>query len=160
MKTDKLSFFINGEQITVESEPMARLLDILRRDCGLTGAKEGCGEGECGACAVLIDGELVNSCLVPIGQIVGCEITTIEGAFECATGNRLKNSFLAKGASQCGACTPGMVMASLVLLRANSQPNLEDVKKALAGNICRCTGYTKIFEAVLDAVQPSGNHHV
>lgn len=143
---------INMQAMTLQCpNPMARLLDVLRQTCKLTGTKEGCGEGECGACAVFLNGKLVNSCLVPIAQVQGAEITTIEGAFSDSLGMALKKAFLEKGASQCGACTPGMVLAALDLLRSNQRPTLDEVKKALAGNLCRCTGYTRIFEGVIAA---------
>jgi aerobic-type carbon monoxide dehydrogenase small subunit (CoxS/CutS family) len=136
---------INGAQRDVETHPMKRLLDVLREDCGLTGTKEGCGEGECGACTVLVDGEAVVSCLMPVAQAEDTEITTIEG-LEGA--HRLQQSFIKHGAAQCGICTPGMLMAAMHL-----PPNapLEHIKQALAGNICRCTGYEAIYRAIQDA---------
>lgn len=136
---------INGAQKDVEVHPMKRLLDVLREDAGLTGTKEGCGEGECGACTVLIDGVAVVSCLVPVAQAEDCEITTIEGL---AGSHRLQEAFVRHGAAQCGICTPGMIMAALQL-PANA--SLDQIKTALAGNICRCTGYEAIYRAILDA---------
>jgi len=127
---------------------MARLLDVLREDLGLTGTKEGCGEGECGACSVLIDGELVNSCLIPTMQASGTEITTIEGV----AATRLQDAFLQAGAAQCGICTPGMLLASWYLLQRNPHPTRGDIREALSGNLCRCTGYQKICDAVEAAV--------
>jgi aerobic carbon-monoxide dehydrogenase small subunit len=127
---------------------MARLLDVLRLDLGLTGTKEGCGEGECGACSVLLDGELVNSCLVPVLQADGSNITTIEGVADGETLHPIQAEFLKMGGAQCGICTPGMIMASLALLKKNPNPSLDEIKEGLSGNLCRCTGYIKIFEAV------------
>jgi aerobic carbon-monoxide dehydrogenase small subunit len=144
---------INGTARTIEAHPMARLLDVLRLDLRLTGTKEGCGEGECGACSVLMDGALVNSCLVPLLHAEGAEITTIEGV---ANGDRLhavQEAFLEAGGAQCGICTPGMVLAAVDLLRRIPQPTEEDVRTALAGNLCRCTGYMRIFAAVLEAMR-------
>ena len=143
-----ISFTINGEPVTVDVHPMARLLDVVRQQLRLTGTKEGCGEGECGACSVLIDGELVNSCLTPVIQVEGASVTTIEGV---ATGEQLdavQEAFIARGGAQCGICTPGMVLAAVSLRDRNSQPSDDDIRTALSGNLCRCTGYMKIFEAV------------
>lgn len=156
---DSIQCLVNGVKQDFHLNSMKRLLDFIRQDCGLTGTKEGCGEGECGACAVLVDGELVNSCLVPVAQVQGRSITTIEGAFDSELGQRIQKSFLHKGATQCGACTPGMVMASLVLLRANNTPSLDEIKRSLAGNLCRCTGYTKIFAGILDAANSAEAEH-
>jgi len=130
---------------------MKRLLDVLREDLGLTGTKEGCGEGECGACAVLLDGELVNSCLTPLAHAAGASIVTIEGIAADEALHTLQDSFIECGGAQCGICTPGMVLAAFELLSHNSEPTEEDVRVALAGNLCRCTGYMRIFESVLDA---------
>ena len=144
----QVSFTINGDAVTVDVHPMARLLDVIRQQLRLTGTKEGCGEGECGACSVLIDGELVNSCLTPVIQIEGASVTTIEGV---ATGEQLdavQEAFIAHGGAQCGICTPGMVLAAVSLRDRNSQPSDDDIRTALSGNLCRCTGYMKIFEAV------------
>jgi carbon-monoxide dehydrogenase small subunit len=139
---------INDREETIEAPPMKRLLDVLREDLRLTGAKEGCGEGECGACAVLIDGDLVNSCLVPVLQAEGAEITTIEGL---AIGERLhpiQQCFLEEGGAQCGICTPGMILATHHLLEKHPQPTLLQIQEGLNGNLCRCTGYMRIFNAV------------
>ena len=144
---------VNGSPIELHGHPMERLLDTLRRQVRLTGTKEGCGEGECGACSVLIDGELVNSCLVPLLHASGASITTIEGV---ARGDRLhavQEAFIAHGGAQCGICTPGMVLAAVSLLERRPQPTVEDIRSALAGNLCRCTGYMRIFESVLAACQ-------
>ena len=152
----RISCTVNGEPRAFEAYPMARLLDVLREELKLTGTKEGCGEGECGACSVMIDGALVNSCLVPALQVEGSEIKTIEGV---ATGERLhrvQEAFLERGGAQCGICTPGMVIAALSLLERNPQPTGADIRAGLAGNLCRCTGYTKIFESVVRACQGGG----
>jgi carbon-monoxide dehydrogenase small subunit len=148
----EISFTINGEPTKVRAYPMERLLDVLRVGLGLTGAKEGCGEGECGSCSVLMDGVLVNSCLVPILQAAGTSIVTIEGL---APGNDLhvlQESFLNFGGAQCGICTPGMILAAFHLLNGNPQPTIEEIREGLSGNLCRCTGYSQILEAVWEAV--------
>ncbi len=151
----KISFSVNGKPVTVEAYSMERLLDVLREELSLTGTKEGCGEGECGACSILLDGELVNSCLVPVAQAEGKNILTIEGVAQSpAELHPVQKSFLHHGGAQCGICTPGMVMASLALLQKNPHPNREEIKEALADNLCRCTGYMKIFDSVEKAAQP------
>jgi aerobic carbon-monoxide dehydrogenase small subunit len=142
---------VNGLAAELRGHPMDRLLDVLRVELLLTGTKEGCGEGECGACSVVIDGQLVNSCLVPLLHARGTSITTIEGV---AKGDRLhavQQAFITNGGAQCGICTPGMVLAAVTLLERTLEPSLDDIRTALAGNLCRCTGYTRIFEAVLQA---------
>jgi aerobic carbon-monoxide dehydrogenase small subunit len=149
----ELSFTVNGEQRTVSSYPMERLLDVLRHKLGLTGIKEGCGEGECGACSVLVDGSLVNSCLVPVLQAQGTKIVTIEGLAETAPLHSLQTAFLTCGGAQCGICTPGMILAAWQLLRNRPEPTTEDIREALAGNLCRCTGYAQIVEAVAEALR-------
>jgi aerobic carbon-monoxide dehydrogenase small subunit len=141
---------VNGRAVILEAYPMARLLDVLREQLRLTGTKEGCGEGECGACSVEMDGALVNSCLVPVLQAEGTEILTIEGV----AGDRLhpvQRAFLEHGGTQCGICTPGMILAALNLLARHPKPTEVEIREGLAGNLCRCTGYTKIFESVLEA---------
>lgn len=148
-----LRFTVNSEPQTLNVYPMARLLDVLREDLRLTGTKEGCGEGECGACCVMIDGVLVNSCLVPVLQVDDTEIKTIEGV---ATGEQLhavQQAFIDCGGAQCGICTPGMVMAAINLLDQYPNPDESEIRNGLAGNLCRCTGYMKIFEAVVRACQ-------
>ncbi len=148
-----LKMTVNGAPAHVRCPPMARLLDVLREDLRLTGTKEGCGEGECGACSVLIDGQLVNSCLVPAAQVQGAAITTVEGLAQGGRLHALQEAFLQHGGAQCGICTPGMLLAALALLRRKPHPDEADIREALAGNLCRCTGYLKIFGAVLAACQ-------
>lgn len=147
-----ISLTINGEPRTIETPPMKRLLDVLREDLHLTGTKEGCGEGECGACAIIINGELVNSCLVPALQAEGAEITTIEGLGADKL-HPIQQCFLAQGGAQCGICTPGMIIATHHLLQKNPQPTLPQIQEALSGNLCRCTGYTRIFKSVEEAAK-------
>ncbi len=142
---------VNGAAHRLEVYPMARLLDVLREDLHLTGSKEGCGEGECGACAVLLDGDLVNSCLIPALQVEGANIRTIEGVAKGPRLHAVQEAFVRYGGAQCGICTPGMIMAAVSLLERNSRPDLAEIRQALAGNLCRCTGYVKIFEAILEA---------
>ena len=144
----RIDFEVNGARRTVESYPMARLLDVLREELRLTGVKEGCGEGECGACSVLMNGELVNSCLVPMLQAGGTQVTTIEGLATSDALHPVQAAFLQHGGAQCGICTPGMVLAATYLLKTNPQPTLAEIRMGLAGNLCRCTGYMRIFEAV------------
>jgi aerobic carbon-monoxide dehydrogenase small subunit len=147
----EVSFTVNGTAHTVSVYPMERLLDVLRTELGLTGTKEGCGEGECGSCSVLMNGELVNSCLVPVLQAEGAAICTIEGLAGESGLHPIQQAFLKCGGAQCGICTPGMVMATVHLLGHHPAPTLEQVREGLGGNLCRCTGYTRIFQAVLDA---------
>ncbi|MGB7922854.1 MAG: (2Fe-2S)-binding protein [Pyrinomonadaceae bacterium] len=144
---------VNGALRTIRVHPMARLLDVLREELRLTGTKEGCGEGECGACSVLIDGELVNSCLVPMLQVEGAQVRTIEGAANGAQLHRVQQAFIECGGAQCGICTPGMVLAAISLLERTPQPSADEIRNGLAGNLCRCTGYMKIFDAVVRACQ-------
>ncbi len=148
-----LSFDVNGKTVNVDVAPMARLLDVLREDLHLTGAKEGCGEGECGACAVIVDDKLVNSCLIPALQARGASVRTIEGVAKGDVLHDVQKAFLTWGGAQCGICTPGMVLAAVSLLEKNPKPTEQDVRVALAGNLCRCTGYMKIFESVLKACE-------
>ena len=136
---------VNGRRLTVDAHPMKRLLDVIREDCGLTGTKEGCGEGECGACTVLIDGLPVDSCIVPLAHAEGRKVITIEGAAKTPTGKALQNAFVEHGGAQCGICTPGMILAAALEQRGAT---LNDIKTALAGNLCRCTGYPSIFRSV------------
>jgi aerobic carbon-monoxide dehydrogenase small subunit len=148
-----LSLTVNGRTVEVRVFPMERLLDVLRHTLGLTGAKEGCGEGECGSCAILMNGELVNSCLIPALQAADANLTTIEGLAAGPQLSALQQAFLECGGAQCGICTPGMILASRQLLSKNSSPGTEDIREALAGNLCRCTGYIQIFEAVAQAAR-------
>lgn len=142
-------WLVNGVSMEVETPPGRRLLDVLREDLGLTGTKEGCGEGECGACSVLLDDRLVLSCLLPAGQAAdGARIDTVEGLERTALGRALQEAFVEKGAAQCGFCIPGMLMAAYALLAANPDPDDAAVREGLSGNLCRCTGYVKIVEAV------------
>jgi len=144
---------INGIEHTLETDPLRRLLDVLREDLKLTGVKEGCGEGECGACSVLKDGLLVNSCMVPVGTCEGARIITPEGLRETERGRAIRDAYGEAGAVQCGFCTPGMMMAAEALLERNPNPSEEEVREALAGNLCRCTGYDMIVEGVLTAAK-------
>jgi aerobic carbon-monoxide dehydrogenase small subunit len=150
-KTVRVTCTVNGRALMLEGHPMARLLDVLRQQAGLTGTKEGCGEGECGACAVLLDGQLVNSCLLPLAHADGAAITTIEGVAPEDQLHAVQEAFLECGGAQCGICTPGMVLAAIDLLRRVPNPTEADIRAGLAGNLCRCTGYMRIFAAVLDA---------
>jgi carbon-monoxide dehydrogenase small subunit len=149
---------INGKVMSLETHPMARLLDVLREQAGLTGTKEGCGEGECGACSIEMDGALVNSCLIPALQAEGAKICTIEGVAGPAELNAVQQAFLTHGGAQCGICTPGMILAARNLLSRNAQPTQNEIREALSGNLCRCTGYTKIFESVLEACRAQRPH--
>ena len=143
-----VEFKINGRARRVDVPPMKRLLDVIREDLKLTGTKEGCGEGECGACSIILDGELVNSCLIPVCQVRGSRIITVESL---AGDNRLdpvQQAMLECGGAQCGICTPGMLIAARYLLDHNNIPTRDEIKEAIAGNLCRCTGYVKIIEAI------------
>ena len=154
-----ISFTLNGNAVSVEAHPMARVLDVLRQQLNLTGTKEGCGEGECGACAVLVDGELVNSCLMPVLQAEGRALMTIEGVADGARLHAVQEAFIAHGGAQCGICTPGMILAAVSLQERHPQATDDEIRAGLAGNLCRCTGYLKIFEAVrqsLAAARASG----
>jgi aerobic carbon-monoxide dehydrogenase small subunit len=144
----EIHFTVNGEPKTVCIYPMARLLDVLREQLGFTGAKEGCGEGECGSCSVLVDGVLVNSCLVPVLHAQGTKIITVEGLAQGAQLSALQQSLLECGGAQCGICTPGILMAARHLLSRTLQPTAEEIREGLSGNLCRCTGYAQICEAV------------
>jgi aerobic carbon-monoxide dehydrogenase small subunit len=144
-----ISLSVNGRSVSVDVPGSRRLLDVLRVDLGLTGTKEGCGEGECGACSVLIDGLVVDSCLVAVGQVEGARVVTCEGLSGAGGVSPLQRAFIEHGAAQCGICTPGMLIAAQALLDRNPRPNETEVRTAIAGNLCRCTGYTKIIDAIL-----------
>lgn len=146
-----IRFTINGKSCSVEAPPMKRLLDVLREDLRLTGSKEGCGEGECGSCSVRMNGELVNSCLVPVLQAAGAEVQTVEGLSANGMLHPLQKAFLEQGGAQCGICTPGMLMAAAQLLERNPHPSIAEIREGLAGNLCRCTGFMRIFESVIAA---------
>ena len=153
---DEIWLTVNGESKIVHAYPMERLLDVLRHPLGLTGAKEGCGEGECGSCSVLLDGVLVNSCLVPILQAQGGSVTTIEGLAGKSDLNRLQQAMLDCGGAQCGICTPGIILAASHLLSNKPHPTPEEIKEGLSGNLCRCTGYAQICEAIAEAARVEG----
>src|SRR5215471_4072036 len=144
---------INGKKTILKAYPMARLLDVLREEIGLTGTKEGCGEGECGACAILLNGAIVNSCLVPAIDADGADIRTIEGIANGEELNAVQAAFLECGGAQCGICTPGMVIAAVSLLERHPHPTEDQIREGLAGNLCRCTGYQRIFAAVVRACE-------
>ena len=146
----KVKCRVNDEPRTLQAFPLERLLDVLREQLSLTGTKEGCGEGECGACTVMIDNQIVNSCLVPIAQVQGCDIKTIEGVAPSETQlHAVQQAFIEYGGAQCGICTPGMIIAAVNLLEQHPNPTEAEIRHGLAGNLCRCTGYMKIFESVV-----------
>ncbi len=149
----RVSCVVNGSEASFEAYPMARLLDVLRDELKLTGTKEGCGEGECGACSIEMDGALVNSCLVPALQAQGAKIRTIEGLAIGGSLHAVQQAFITRGGAQCGICTPGMILAAVNLLARYPQPDDTQIREALSGNLCRCTGYMKIFESVVAAVR-------
>ncbi len=151
----KLAFVVNGESVRLEVAPQATLLQVLREDLELTGTKYGCGQGECGACSVLLDGKIVNSCLVLALECEGAEVLTIEGLGANGQLHPIQQAFVDHGAIQCGFCTPGMIMATHALLQANPTPTEPEVRRGLEGNLCRCTGYRKIIDAVL-SLAPGG----
>lgn len=153
MGAQRFELKVNGVTREVIAFPMARLLDVLREEVHLTGTKEGCGEGECGACSVMLGGRLVNSCLVPIAQAAGQEVTTIEGLAGPEGLHAVQASFLSHGGAQCGICTPGMILATVELLAKHPHPTEAQIKEGLSGNLCRCTGYMKIFDAVRESAR-------
>jgi carbon-monoxide dehydrogenase small subunit len=146
-------FTVNGSQVELDVPGMRRLLDVLREDLALTGTKEGCGEGECGACSVLVDGALVDACLVPVCQVGGTDVTTVEGLADGEALSLLQAAFLETGGAQCGICTPGILIAGEAFLATRAAPTDERIREAIAGNLCRCTGYTKIVEAIALAAE-------
>lgn len=152
----KIAFLCNGEPREVEASPLARLLDVLREELRLTGSKEGCGEGECGACTVLIDGRPANACLVPAAHAAGREVTTVEGLADDGRLSRVQEALVAHGAAQCGICTPGIAVCATAALAESPPPSRERVRELLAGNLCRCTGYQKIIDAVAAACAEGG----
>lgn len=151
--SESVGFFLNGAQVELQTDPLRRLLDVLREDFSMTGAKEGCGQGECGSCAVLLDGQLVNSCLLPLVAAEGRQVMTIEGFRETPRFQVLSSCFSQAGAVQCGFCTPGMLLAAEALLSHNPTPTEEEIRIGLSGNLCRCTGYTAIVTAVAAAAK-------
>ena len=151
MRKVPITLTVNGQSRTASVWPMERLLDVIRQQLALTGTKEGCGEGECGACSILLDGQIANSCLIPALQADGSEITTIEGIGCGEELTAVQRAFVECGGAQCGICTPGMIVAAVALLRQNPEPSEADLRQGLAGNLCRCTGYMRIFEAVMNA---------
>jgi len=149
-----MKFVLNGRRVDVLAHPMKRLLDVLREECGLTGTKEGCGEGECGACTVLVDGKQVLSCLVLPQQVGTAEVLTVEGLANGPELHPLQTAFAEEGAAQCGYCTPGMLLSAKALLDTHPRPTREQMAEAISGNLCRCTGYTSIYEAIEKAAKP------
>ena len=154
----KITVQVNGVARELQPPPMKRLLDVLREDLRLTGTKEGCGEGECGACSVIIDGEVINSCLVPVCQVNGSTILTVEGLARDGRLDPIQQAFLECGGAQCGICTPGMLIAARSLLDENAHPSRDEIKEAIAGNLCRCTGYVKIIDAIEQAAEMKQQH--
>lgn len=150
-------FVLNGEEVVTTSDPTSRLLDVLRTEYGLVGSKEGCGEGECGGCAVLLDHKIVNSCITPLANVHGREVVTIEGFSETLRGKVIRDAFANHGAVQCGICTPGMIIATESLLNANPRPTELEIRDGLSGNLCRCTGYNMIVNAVQYLVDKEGD---
>lgn len=151
-----IEFQVNESSRQVDAPPMKRLLDVLREDLRLTGTKEGCGEGECGACSVILDGEVITSCLVPVCQVNGSTVLTVEGLARDGRLDPLQRAFLECGGAQCGICTPGMLIAARALLDENAHPTRDKIKEAIAGNLCRCTGYVKIIDAIEQASETIG----
>jgi len=153
MNKVKISFKLNDENVSIETSPNKRLIDMLREDFELTSVKEGCGEGECGACTIILNKEAVTSCTMLAPQVDGCEVITLEGLSKSGEMSKLQKSFIEKGAVQCGFCTPGMILSGKALLMKNPNPSREEIKTAIEGNLCRCTGYTKIVDAIESTVE-------
>lgn len=160
MDIEQITFQLNGEPVTVYADPAESLLHLLRHRLGFMGTKEGCGRGECGACTVLLDGKAVNSCLVPAGKAMGKYVRTIEGVFCGSSNHPLQRAFVEKGAVQCGFCTPGMILSAYALLSENPVPGREEVKTAISGNLCRCSGYKQIEEAIIAAAEEINENRV
>lgn len=153
----EIVFYVNDRKVVFNGNPLSRLVDVLRDDLGLTGVKEGCGEGECGACSVIKDGKLVTSCIIPVGAVNGSRIYTIEGIKDTDKGRTIIEAFAEGGAVQCGFCIPGMVMAAYALLSSNPHPSELEIRKGISGNICRCTGYDLIVESIKLAAEKGGD---
>lgn len=151
----KVNMFVNGKPVSLKVKPYARLLDVLREDLGLTGTKEGCGIGECGACTVIVDGETVNTCLTLAASMDGKHITTIEGLTENEKLHPIQEAFIKHSALQCGFCTPGLIMSAKALLDSNPHPSVEQIKVAISGNLCRCTGYEQVVDAIKEVAEKS-----
>lgn len=147
----KIEFTLNQTPVSGDWPPQMRLLDVIREELGGIDVKEGCGEGECGACSILLDGRLANSCLIPVGEIDGCEVTTPKGVKDTEPGRRVVEGFARSGGVQCGFCTPGMLMAGVALLSGNPSPDEGEIREAISGNLCRCTGYDKIVQGIVIA---------
>lgn len=154
---NEVKFILNGEETISKADPTSRLLDVLRHDYKLFGSKEGCGEGECGGCAILLDHKIVNSCITPLGYVQGREVMTIEGFSQTLKGKVIKEAYAAHGAVQCGICTPGMIIATESLLNSNPKPTEDEIREGLSGNLCRCTGYNMIVKAVQYLVEEEGD---
>jgi aerobic carbon-monoxide dehydrogenase small subunit len=154
----RIQCIVNGRTVQFHAHPMARLLDVLREELKLTGTKEGCGEGECGACSIELNGELVNSCLIPALHAEGTTIRTVEGVADGEQLHAVQEAFIVYGGAQCGICTPGMILAAVNLVERNPEPNQAEIREGLAGNLCRCTGYIKIFEAIVRSCQKTGRN--
>ena len=152
----KISFNLNGKDVSLVTDPLKRLIDVLRNDFGCTGTKEGCSEGECGACSIMLNGKMVTSCIIPIGAVDGQSVMTIEGVSQTPEGKIIVQAFADGGAVQCGCCIPGMVIAAYNLLKDNPNPTEDEIRLGISGNICRCTGYDLIVESIKLAAERGG----